>query len=133
MSSRVAKKYLRCIKSHLIGAKEDNAQLLSRLACDVDEYLSAHPDVTVSQLEAEFGAPEAYARASASNLSTDEIQRQINSRKTRNRIWFITGIIISLLVFALVVPIAIRVHQGIAESAITQVEDLGTYPVKSTN
>ena len=59
MSEEAAAEYIRLIKNGLVGSKRDIKKFIASLSDDLNEYLEEHPNVTLEDLIAEFGSPEA--------------------------------------------------------------------------
>lgn len=84
--SRVKTNYLHKFQSAVDAPKAKKGAYLQIVAMNVDDYLSAHPDADMTELEAALGAPEAFGEDYLASLETKELQAMIRRAKLRKRI-----------------------------------------------
>lgn len=123
MNSDVQSEYCRRVKKALRCTRSTKKFILEQLAHDVEEFLSERPDADMPGLEAEFGAPEAYAREFVLTESDGWIYREMTARRKRSRICFVAFLIVLALLAAYATSFAWRAHQLIPTYYSEQIID----------
>ena len=109
-NDRELRRYYRAIRSWLPCTRKLKKQIIGQIQSRVQDYLTQNPDTDISQLQAEFGAPQTIAAAYVENSDTEEILRGLRVRRRVVAI-VMTAVMIVLLSWAALVTWAIVKEQ----------------------
>ena len=101
-NDRELRRYYRAIRSWLPCTRKLKKQIIGQLQSRVQDYLTQNPDTDITELQAEFGAPQTIAAAYVENSGTEEILRGLRVRRRVVAI-VMTAVMVVLVSWAAVV------------------------------
>ncbi len=117
-------KYYKDIKKALRCSPKAKQMILQSVQADVDEYIEANPEATLTDIQNHFGAPNAYAQECIASMDNSEVYRAIKSKNLRNRVWLYTGIAVVLIVAVFAIGIAITNSQSVGRQYSEEIYDI---------
>lgn len=96
MSNKYAQRYRRKVFRLLPCAKRQKCHILSGFDAGLNDYIGAHPNADLAELEAHFGSPEVVAASYVESAGPAELLRSLNTRRR------VTTLIVTALMLVLV-------------------------------
>ena len=96
MNNKSARRYRRSVFRLLPCARRQKRHILSRFDASLNDYIGAHPNAELSELEAHFGSPETVAASYVESAGTSELLRSLHTRR-RVTAWIVVVLTLMLV------------------------------------
>lgn len=96
MDNKYAQCYRRKVLRLLPCAKRQKREIISGFDAALNDYIGAHPNADLAEMEAHFGSPETVAASYVESAGTAELLRSLNTRRK------LTALIVAVLMLILV-------------------------------
>ncbi len=113
MNRKLLSRYYRRVRRALPVGSESKQRFLADLQMQAEQYIQAHPQADITDLETALGTPDEIAQTFLEEMSYGEIIRKF---RFRNRIIAIIAVAAIVLVLITGVSIGILVEDGLNDS-----------------